>query len=49
MAVNHERIKDVVIWYGAHLTDDTTHNAQDDDGTTGHIVGHDLVSISLQE
>lgn len=46
--VNHERIKDkdVVVWYGAHFTHDTVH---DDDGTTEHIVGPDLVPISLQE
>jgi hypothetical protein len=46
--VNHERIKDkdIVIWYGAHFTHDTTH---DDDGAAGHIIGPDLVPIHLQE
>ena len=46
--VNHERIKgkDIVIWYGAHFTHETTH---DDDGTSEHIVGPNLVPINLQE
>ena len=46
--VNQERIKDkdVVVWYGAHFTHDTVH---DDDATTEHIVGPDLVPINLQE
>jgi hypothetical protein len=44
--VNHERIKneDIVVWYGAHFTHITTH---DDDGATGHIIGPDLVPMSI--
>src|SRR5262249_8867940 len=42
--VNHESIKneDIVIWYAAHFTHDTTH-----DDATGHIVGPDLIPIDV--
>jgi hypothetical protein len=47
--VNHERIKneDIVVWYGAHFTHITTHD--NTGATTGHIIGPDLVPISIVE
>jgi hypothetical protein len=46
--VNHERIKnrDIVVWYGAHFTHVETADGDSggsNAGTTGHIVGPDLI------